>query len=515
MGPVRCGTLPIRFYGRPSFLGTRFWCLTSPVMSDAAECPCTLVLQFPAEVYRSSGESVVLPELLKSVDLSKVRCVQFIRNGLVRVTYNDATTCDAAMSGGITFRGQRLPVSPVSARSRLVYVRDLPAEVPNPFVKTALCSYGTVHEVTAMEHSGYPGLLNGTRLVKVTLESDIPSTVHIRGFDCRVWYQGQPQACAVCRSYRHRVRECPLNGLCRRCHQAGHVARECREPRRPSNVHHEPLSVLVDSSEVVESNDEANEVDFESCEESDDSSSISEGEEVLASGDESVLAEGSVDLPPRSSVPVTVSAEGSSPDLPSRRPVTVAVSAEGSIPDLPSRRPVTESSPPPVSSSVVVSSAVVTPVVSSKISVGSPDPKSPVKSSEAPKRRVKSPVKSPAKSSASSELPVKSSEKVPKWSSESERVASGVSKTLVPPSITGYAVVFKDRESVCGVSRIDFGALTRDVLIKDKHCFEYNRFVNYVHRDCPRAELSIFAQADVCHDSKRLRPGEPQKFPGQ
>ena len=480
-------------------------------MSDAAECPCTLVLQFPAEVYRSSGESVVLPELLKSVDLSKVRCVQFIRNGLVRVTYNDATTCDAAMSGGITFRGQRLPVSPVSARSRLVYVRDLPAEVSNPFVKAALCSYGTVHEVTAMEHSGYPGLLNGTRLVKVTLESDIPSTVHIRGFDCRVWYQGQPQACAVCRSYRHRVRECPLNGLCRRCHQAGHVARECREPRRPSNVRHEPLSVLVGSSEVVESNDETNEVEFESCEESDDSSSISEGEEVLASGDESVLAEGSADLPPRRSVPVTVSAEGSTSDLPSRRPVTVTVSAEGSSPDLPSRRPVTESSPPPVCSSVVVSSAVVTPVVSSKVSVGSPALKSPVKSSEVRKRRVKSPAKSPA----SSELPVKSSGKVSKWSSESERVASGVSKLLVPPSVTGYALVFKDRESVCGVSRIDFGALTRDIIIKDKYCLEYNRFVNYVHRDCPRAELSILAQADVCRDSKRLRPGEPQKFPGQ
>ena len=484
-------------------------------MPDVAQCPCTLVVQFPAEVYRSTGESAVLPELLKSVDVPKVRCVQFIRNGLVRVTFTDAASCDAALSSGVAFRGDRLPVSPVSARSRLVYLRDLPAEVPVPFVKAALSSYGTVHDVTAMEHSGYPGLLNGTRLVKVTLENDIPSTVHIRGFDCRVWYQGQPQACAVCRSYRHRVRECPLNGLCRRCHQAGHVARECREPRRSSNVRHEPLSVLVGSSEVVESNDETNEVDFESCEESDDSSSISEGEEVLASGDESVLAEGSADLPPRRSVPVTVSAEGSTPDLPSRRPVTVTVSAEGSSPDLPSRRPVTESSPPPVSSSVVVSSAVVTPVVSSKVSVGSLDPKSPVKSSEAPKRRVKSPVKSPAKSSASSELPVKSSEKVPKWSSESERVASGVSKTLVPPSITGYAVVFKDRESVCGVSRIDFGALTRDVLIKDKHCFEYNRFVNYVHRDCPRAELSIFAQADVCHDSKRLRPGEPQKFPGQ
>lgn len=470
-------------------------------MSDVAQCPCTLVVQFPAEVYRSSGESVVLPELLKSVDVPKVRCVQFIRNGLVRVTFTDAASCDAAMSSGVAFRGDRLPVSPVSARSRLVYLRDLPAEVPVPFVKAALSSYGTVHDVTAMEHSGYPGLLNGTRLVKVTLENDIPSTVHIRGFDCRVWYQGQPQACAVCRSYRHRVRECPLNGLCRRCHQAGHVARECREPRRrQSTVQNESLSVLVDSSEVADSNDDANEVEFESCDESDDVSSISEGEEVLASGDESVLAEGGVDPPPRRSVPATVPAEGSTPDLPSRRLVT-------------------ESSPPPVSSSVVVSSAVVTPVVSSKVSVGPPDPKSLVKSSEVPKSPVKSsevpkpPAKSPVKSPESSELPVKSSA-VPKWSSESERVASGVSKALVPKSITRYALVFKDRESTCGVSRIDFGGLTKDI-IRDKFCFEYNRFINYVHRDCPRAELTIFAGADICRDSKRLRSGEPKNFPGK
>lgn len=48
-----------------------------PVVSaDVSECPCTLVLQSPAEVYRSTGQSVVLPELLKSLELSRVRCVQ-------------------------------------------------------------------------------------------------------------------------------------------------------------------------------------------------------------------------------------------------------------------------------------------------------------------------------------------------------------------------------------------------------------------------------------------------------
>ena len=484
-----CGTLRYRyvFCGRPSFLGTRFFFLA---MSVAAQCPCTLVLQFPAEVYRSSGESVVLPELLKSVDVPKVRCVQFVRNGLVRVTYNDATTCEAAMSSGIIFRGQHLPVSSVSARSRLVYVRDLPAEVPNSFVKSALCSYGTVHEVSAMEHLGYPGLLNGTRLVKITLESDIPSSVRIRGFDCRVWYRGQPQACPICHSYRHRVKECPLNGLCRRCHQAGHVARECREPRLRSSAV-SSLSVLVDPSTVEEDDD--SDVAFESADESEADSSISEGDEALASGDELVIEEESTDLPPRSSVTVPVS---SPPPVSS----PVAVSSAAVTPSVPK-------------SSVAVSSSVATPIVSSKEAPSVPPvkaPKSPVKS---PVSAVKSPV-SAVKSPVSSVKSPVSSESTE--SSEVLRRSSRVSRAskFIPPSITPHAKVFKDRESVCGVSRIDFGIFTTDI-IRDRVSFEYDRFVQYVHRGCDRPDHSDFGDVDVCHRSKRLRSGEPQKFPGQ
>lgn len=72
-----------------------------------------------------------------------------------------------------------MPVSPLSARSRLFYVLCLPAEVPDSFVKAVLSSFGTVREVTAMEYSGVPGLLSGTRLVEVTLEKDTRSSVRI------------------------------------------------------------------------------------------------------------------------------------------------------------------------------------------------------------------------------------------------------------------------------------------------------------------------------------------------
>ena len=474
-------------------------------MSEVAQCPCTLVVQFPAEVYRSTGESVVLPELLKSVDVSKVRCVQFIRNGLVRVTFTDAASCDAALSSGVAFRGDRLPVSPVSARSRLVYLRDLPAEVPVPFVKAALSSYGTVHDVTAMEHSGYPGLLNGTRLVKVTLENDIPSTVHIRGFDCRVWYQGQPQACAVCRSYRHRVRECPLNGLCRRCHQAGHVARECREPRRrPSTVYHESLSVLVDSSEVVDSNDEANEVEFASCDESDDRSSISEGEEVLASGDESVLAEGSVVLPPRRSNPVSTSTS------------TVSTPVVSSAPKRPLSPSVTSSPVSKVKTSPVVQSPVVpSPADAKSSNVPSVDSSSvpdvtgvlkvkPTPPSGAAKAHVKPGI-----------LPSDKPPSVPKvTASRPKTPAARAPPVWIPKSISSYATVFKDSESPYGVSRFDFGVFQRKI-IRDTTSFEYDRFVSYVHLFCSRPDFTDFSNIVPARNLPRLGPGEPKKFPGQ
>lgn len=452
-------------------------------MPDVAHCPCTLVVQFPDEVYRSTGESTVLPEFLKSLDVPKVRCVQFIRNGFVRVTFTDAASCDSALSSGVAFRGNRLPVSSVSARSRLVYLRDLPAEVPVPFVKAAFSPYGTVHDVTAMEHSGFPGLLNGTRLVKVTLENDIPSTIHIRGFDCRVWYQGQPQACAVCRSYRHRVRECPLNGLCRRCHQPGHVARECRDPRRRLSVDPSSLSALVGPS--AEEDDDDPDVEFESADESELASSISEREEALASGDELVIDEGgATSLPPRSSVPVSLPPPVSSCDA-----VTPIVSSEAS-------------KPPVAKSPVTASSAVVTPIVSSKVTQSSVKP--PVSKSSVtpnvPAKATESSVKSPVKSSPSSESSV-----------ESTRTSR---KAFVPPPITKYAKAFKDPESPCGISRIDFGHFTMDIIC-DKVSFEYDRFVTYVHRGCVRPDLSDFGDADVCPKSKRLRSGEPQKFPGQ
>jgi len=108
-----------------------------------------------------------------------------------------------------------------------VYVRDLPVEVPDDGLKVYLRAFGVVHSCLMQTYPGLPQVSTATRVVKVTLAKALPSSARASGFDVRFWYQGQPQGCPVCRSYGHRVKDCPFNGLCRRCSQPGHMAREC------------------------------------------------------------------------------------------------------------------------------------------------------------------------------------------------------------------------------------------------------------------------------------------------
>ena len=81
-------------------------------MSGVVRCTRTLAVHFPPAIYRSSGSSQVLPELVKSLDIPNIQCIQFVPNGIVRVTYRESAQCDAALSGGVAFRGSNLHVTP-------------------------------------------------------------------------------------------------------------------------------------------------------------------------------------------------------------------------------------------------------------------------------------------------------------------------------------------------------------------------------------------------------------------
>ena len=453
-------------------------------MSDVVQCPCTLSVHFPPTVYRSTGSAQVLPDLVKSLDIANVQCIQFVPNGIVRVTFKESAQCDAALASGVSFRGSKLRVAPVDARTRLVYLRDLPAEVPDEPVKVFLRKFGVLHSLSPQFHPGLPGVKNGTRVAKVTLVKDLPSSVRIAGFDARLWYQGQPQSCPVCRQFGHRVRDCPLNGLCRRCRQPGHMARECSSRR---------LSLVPDASSVADPaassvpdvSDPVAGVDPAMSEDEDDPDYVpsSASEPGSCSGDEEVLR----------SVPTSVlaararkrsapPADESSDDLrdnelsPPSDPVSGTPESASAVSD-----PV----PDPVPGTPESASAVVT---SDPVPVPDPVPGTPVSASAVvvpdstpvpkPKKRKPRPPDAAAASVPAESTPVESTP------AKSTPVTRPPSRTFWEATRrTGFGFTVNDGTGASVY--LDFGRLSRSIEIESTS-FEYDRFVKYVHHGVGR-----------------------------
>ena len=153
--------------------------------------------------------------------------MQFLRNGAVRITFKTSVDCDRVVSSRIRYRDVPLRVVSVDAKSRLVHLRDCPAEVPDDMVKRFFSSFGEVHSVSRSCHQAFPGIFDGNHVIKITLIKDVPGIVSVAGFECRVWYCCQPASCVVCKKLGHRTRSYPLNELCSRCRRPGHHAQEC------------------------------------------------------------------------------------------------------------------------------------------------------------------------------------------------------------------------------------------------------------------------------------------------
>ena len=452
-------------------------------MANVVQCSRTLAAHFPPAVYRSVGASQVLPELAKSLDIANVQCIQFVPNGVVRVTFKETAQCDAALAGGVSFRGATLRVTPVDARTRLVYLRDLPVEVPDEPVRAFFRKFGVLHSLSPQFHPGWPDVKNGTRVAKVTLVKDLPSSVRIAGFDARLWYQGQPQSCPVCRQFGHRVRDCPLNGLCRRCHQPGHMARECTSRRPSASVPGMPesASAVVDESAAADASDVPASMSDDESDCASEPGSCSGDEEVLRSVPTSVLAararkrsappdpsdESSVDLrdnelSPVSSVPVSGTPESASAVVPPADPVPgTPESASAVVSPVPSPTPRKKK---PRSSQAAVASSPAVPDQSTPV-FQSP----PVQSTE---------VSPPA----------------PVWSSDTHTFWEAT-------AFTGRGL----KVSGCGGEAIymDFGHLTRDVK-RDLTSFDEDRLDAYVHYRLGRSTPGSL----TC-----LPPGTPLKFP--
>ena len=495
-------------------------------MAAVLQCPRKLVVQFPSEVYRSTGSSQGLPELAKSLDLPNVRGIQFLPNGVVRVTYKEPAQCDAALACGIRFRGAPLRIAPVDSRTRLVYVRYLPVEVPDDGLKVFLRAFGVVHSCAMQTYPGMRDVSTGTRVVKVTLAKDLPSSARVSGFDVRLWYQGQPQVCPVCRSYGHRVKDCPFNGLCRRCSQPGHMARQCSF-RRSSVVPASAASSVPDVSDPVAGADPSISEDEDDPDyvlsSASESGPWSGDEEVLRSVPTSALAARAR----KSSAPPAVPSDESSIDLrdnelsPASDPVDPVSGTPESTSAVVASDPVSVPVPDPVpgtpeSASAVVPDPVSFPVVPDPASVPDPVPGTPVSASAACATSESS-VSPPAKESSGSKPRKKKPRAAASSSAKSASVKSTPAKSTSVPGPpfstyweasrgTGFGYVLQD----CTGDPVyfDFGRFSRSIEIEST-TFEYDRFVKYVHHDVDRPYL----WHSRTPRTKQLPAGTPLEFP--
>ena len=170
---------------------------------------------------------------MKSLDAEKVLGVQILRGGKVRLTFQDAETCSPVLKDGLDLGDVPFQVFPADDRVRIVHLRDLAVEVDHHSVSAFFATYGEVLSIDHCHFEEYLTACNGNRVIKILLTEDIPCFVKVEGCSCRVWYSRQPAQCSICREIGHRAPACPLSSRCRRCHQPGHMARECTQTWGP------------------------------------------------------------------------------------------------------------------------------------------------------------------------------------------------------------------------------------------------------------------------------------------
>lgn len=194
--------------------------------------PNTLVFQVP-EALRVGSRDEFLEKLISALRGLDIRAIQFVPNYHVRVTFESLDARNEVFRRGLKLGGVLISLIEADPSVCLVYLHNCPVEVPNSVVKTALSDYGDFLSIERLCHTG-TAIQNGSRTIKLIPNDDIPSKLHILRYPCRVWYAGQPQVCHICEASSHRAAECPLKGLCRRCKQPGHVARDCQNPPPPN-----------------------------------------------------------------------------------------------------------------------------------------------------------------------------------------------------------------------------------------------------------------------------------------
>ena len=137
--------------------------------------PRTVVIHAHGMVAHKSW-NVIVQMLSKKLDFSKVKTIQFVPGGRIRVTFTSLEYRNVILDrktlqiDDVHFLNITASDDPVTT----VYVHYLPDEAGDVGIRLVLKLFGTVHDITYQRFAGFKNISTGTRIVRMSLNQHIP-----------------------------------------------------------------------------------------------------------------------------------------------------------------------------------------------------------------------------------------------------------------------------------------------------------------------------------------------------
>ena len=193
--------------------------------------PQTLHIQIGRKLVDKTKDEI-LGEVSKAFKAENLRCVQICYDTICVTFHSPEIFKRAKANTGLHLFGLWCAILGGGPPATLVNFFDYPFEEEEIKIEEVLSAFGEVRRIRHQSFVSDTNIFTGTSLVSIVLKSviQLPRFISIDGYNCKMWYRGQPLICNLCAVQVHRSANCPNRDKCRRCGGSGHFARSCTNP---------------------------------------------------------------------------------------------------------------------------------------------------------------------------------------------------------------------------------------------------------------------------------------------